>query len=329
MTTFSRVPRRLVLQAGAAAAAGFALNARAQQAGDFPRGPVRIIVALPPGGAADVATRALQAPLEKSLRQSIVVENRPGGQFQIAMQALMTAPADGHTLLHVFNSFASVHAVQKLFDLEKQVIPVAQTSTTPIVLLVRGDSPHKTVKDLLDFGRANPGKLTYSTLGPGSVEHLKMAQIEQAAGFKGVPVPYRGGPDSLKALIGGEIDFQTTAGIFAKQFAPTGQVRVLATLEPTRWADFPDVPTFAEAGINVPPMTYWGGFVVRADTPPAIVSRLYAELAAAVATPSVIERLAAAGGLPMVSESPAAFARMIGSEIAWMGEAAKALNLKL
>lgn len=327
MTTIRRDSRRLVLRAGAAGAAAFALPAHAQQGGDYPKGPVRIIVALPPGGAADVATRALQAPLEQALRQSVIVENRPGGQFQVAMQALMAAPADGHTLLHVFNSFASVHAVQKLFDLEKQVMPVAQTATTPIVVLVRGNSPHRTMSELLQFGRANPGKLTYSTLGPGSVEHLKMAQIEQAAGFQGVAVPYRGGPDSLKALLGGDIDFQITAGIFAKQFAPSGQVRPLATLEPTRWADFPDVPTLAEVGVRVPPMTYWGGFVVRAGTPPAIVRRLHAELARAAVLPAVVERLAAAGGLPLTSESPEAFGKMISAEIAWMGAAAKALGM--
>jgi tripartite-type tricarboxylate transporter receptor subunit TctC len=288
---------------------------------------VRIIVALPPGGAADVATRALQSPLEQLWKQPVIVENRPGGQFQIAMQALSASPADGHTLLHVFNSFASVHAVQKLFDLESQVVSVTQVSITPIVVLVRGNSPYKTLGELVAFGRANPGKLTYSTLGPGSVEHLKMAQIESAGGFTGTAVPYRGGPDSLKALIGGEIDFQITAGIFAKQFAPSGQVRVLATLEPVRWKDFPDVPTMAEAGLAVPPMTYWGGYVVKAGTPSAIVDRLRADLAAVAVLAPVTERLAAAGGQPSVSASREAFRQMIASEIGWMGEAAKRLGL--
>ncbi|MFO0235405.1 MAG: tripartite tricarboxylate transporter substrate binding protein [Burkholderiales bacterium] len=327
MTQIERPARRAALRTGAALAAGLAAGAARAQGADFPKGPVRLRVALPPGGAADVSARALQGPLEQAWKQSVIVENRPGGQFQIAMQALAAAPADGHTLLHVFNSFASVHAVQKLFDLETQVIPVTRTSITPIVLLVRGNSPHRTLADLVAFGRANPGKLTYSTLGPGSVEHLKMAQIEKAGGFQGVAVPYRGGPDSLKALIGGEIDFQITAGIFAKQFAPSGQVRVLATLEPTRWTDFPDVPTMAEAGVAVPPMTYWGGYVVRAGTPSALVDRLRADLAAAAVAQPVVERLAAAGGLPSVSPSREDFRKLIASEIAWMGAAAKELGL--
>lgn len=322
-----RPARRAALRTGAALAAGLATGAARAQGADFPKGPVKIIVALPPGGAADVAARSMQGPLEQIWKQPVIVENRPGGQFQIAMQALQAAPADGQTLMHVFNSFASVHAVQKLFDLENQVIPVTQTSITPIVLLVRGNSPHRTLADLIAFGRANPGKLTYSTLGPGSVEHLKMAQVERAAGFTGTAVPYRGGPDSIKALIGGEIDFQFTAGIFAKQFAPSGQVRVLATLEPTRWSDFPDVPTVAEAGLAVPPMTYWGGYVVKAGTPMAIVDRIRADLAAVAVLPTVTERLAAAGGMASVSPSREAFRQQISSEIAWMSAAAKQLGL--
>jgi tripartite-type tricarboxylate transporter receptor subunit TctC len=260
--------RRRLLAAGASASGLAALPVRAQA--NFPRGPVRVIVALPPGGAADGSARTMATVLEKSLKQTVIVENRPGGQFQIAMQALAAAPADGHTLLHVFNSFASVHAVQKLFDLEKQVTPVSTFGITPIALLVRGDSPHRSLQDLIGWARANPGALTYSTLGPGSVEHLKMAQIEQSAGFRGVAVPYRGGPD---------------------------------------------------------PMHYWGGYVVRAGTPTELVQRLHKELAAAAYDRAIVERTATNGGMPAASASPEEFRALISSEIAWMGEAAKALGL--
>jgi tripartite-type tricarboxylate transporter receptor subunit TctC len=317
--------RRRLLAAGASAGSLAALPVRAQ--GNFPRGPVRVIVALPPGGAADGSARAMAAVLEKSLKQTVIVENRPGGQFQIAMQALAAAPADGHTLLHVYNSFASVHAVQKLFDLERQVMPISTFGITPIALLVRGDSPHRSLKDLIGWARANPGGLTYSTLGPGSVEHLKMAQIEQSAGFRGVAVPYRGGPDQLKGLMGGEIDLMLSPSIFVRQFAPTGQVRALAMLEQERRSNFPDVPTVAEAGLAVSPMHYWGGYVVRAGTPAELVQRLHRELAAAAYERSVVERSAANGGIPAASASPEEFRALLASEIAWMGEAAKVLGL--
>jgi tripartite-type tricarboxylate transporter receptor subunit TctC len=302
-----------------------ALPTRAQSS--FPRGPIRVIVALPPGGAADSSARTMAAVLEKSLKQTVIVDNRPGGQFQIAMQALAAAPADGHTLLHVYNSFASVHAVQKLFDLERQVTPVSTFGITPIFLLVRGDSPHRSLKDLIGWARANPGGLTFSTVGPGSVEHLKMTQIEQSAGIRGVAVPYRGGPDQLKGLLGGEIDLMLSPAIFVKQFAPTGQVRALAILEPQRRSDFPGVPTTTEAGLAVSPMHYWGGDVVRAGTPTELVQRLHRELAAAAFDPAVVERSAANGGIPAASASPEEFRALLVSEIAWMGDAAKALGL--
>lgn len=327
MTRTPAASRRTFLQAASAAGASLAWPAASQAQAEFPRGPVKVIVGLPPGGAADVIARANAAVMEKSIRQPVVVENRPGGQFQISVQALLNAPADGHTLLYLYNGYASVNATLKLFDLERQTIPVAQVASTPIMLFVKGDSPHKTLPELVAWARANPGKLTYATLGSGGVEHLKWAQIERAAGFRGTAVPYKGGPDAIKAVIGGEVDCCLNAGIFAKQFVPSGQARVLATLEPKRWQEYPEVPIFAEAGVPVPPLTYWGGYVVKAGTPPELVQRLFRELTAAAVAPSVLERLAATGGSPLVSTSPDDFRKVISSDIAWMTEAAKGLNL--
>ena len=271
--------------------------------------------------------RSIGTQMEKTLKQSVIVENKPGGQFAISVQALLNAPADGQTLLYIYNGYASVNATLKLFDLEKQTIPVAQVASTPIVLLVRGDSPHKTAREMFAWAKANPGKLNFGTLGAGGVEHLKWTQIENAMGYKGNAVAYKGGPDSTQALLGGEIDCLLTAGLFAKMYAPKGQVRVLGVFEPTRWQDFPDVPTLAESGVNVPPLAYWGGYVVKAGTPPDIVQRLFREITAASVTPPVLERLAATGGMPLVSKSPDDFRKLLSSDIAWMTEAAKGLNL--
>jgi hypothetical protein len=325
--TFTHLPRsrRSFVKAACAAATSLALPAQAQS--DWPRGPVKVIVGLPPGGAADVIARTIGTQMEKTLKQSVIVENKPGGQFAISVQALLNAPADGQTLLYIYNGYASVNATLKLFDLEKQTIPVAQVASTPIVLLVRGDSPHKTAREMFAWAKANPGKLNFGTLGAGGVEHLKWTQIENAMGYKGNAVAYKGGPDSTQALLGGEIDCLLTAGLFAKMYAPKGQVRVLGVFEPTRWQDFPDVPTLAESGVNVPPLAYWGGYVVKAGTPPDIVQRLFREITTASVTPPVLERLAATGGMPLVSKSPDDFRKLLSSDIAWMTEAAKGLNL--
>lgn len=318
--------RRSALRATLAATAALALPALAQS--DALRGPVRIIVPLTAGGAGDVSTRALAIELEKSIGQPVIVDNRPGGLFQIGLNALQSAPADGLTLLHLHNSLPSVQVVQKLFDLNRQTQPVALTMESPMVLLVPGNSPHKTLADLVAFGRANPGKLSYSTLGPGSVEHLKSAQIERAAGFSAVNVPYKAGPDMVKGLLSGEVDFTLTAAIFARTFAPKGQVRVLAVVDRERWKDMPEVPTIGEAGVSVPQLRFWGGYAAHADTPPALVQRLHGELSAAATRPSVVERIYQGGMTAQVSASPAAFREFIGAELKWMADVAATLQLK-
>ena len=142
-------------------------------------------------------------------------------------------------------------------------------------------------------------------------------------------MPYRGGPDAVKALLGGEITFMGLApAIFAKQFAPGGQVRVLATMGATRWKDMPDVPTLAESGVNITPASYWGGYVVRSGTAPDIVQRLYREVSVAALDQSVVDKIMASGQIAHVSKSPDDFRQFIASEIAWIGEAAKGLDLK-
>lgn len=317
--------RRRALGAMAASAATFSMPVRAQQ--QFPKGPVRVIVPVSPGGAVDVSTRALALELEKSIRQPVFVENKAGGLFQLGVQALLSAPADGHTLLHLHNSLASVQAVHKLFDLNRQLIPLTLNMETPMVILVPGDSPFNSVKELIAYGRANPGKVNYSSLGPGSVEHLKSAQIERSAGFKGVMVPYKGGPEALRGLMSNEVHFTLTAAIWGLNNVP--KVKILAVLDRERWSRLPEVPTLLEQGVDVPPLRFWGGFAVHADTPAPIVQRLYAELVDANSKPAVAERIAGGGMSASVSNSPDEFRRFIDSEVAWMTQIAKDINLKV
>jgi tripartite-type tricarboxylate transporter receptor subunit TctC len=323
---FAADPSRRGLLRAAIATAGMAAlgPARAQGAG-YPKGPIRIIVGLPVGGSADVVVRATALQLEKSLKQPVLVENRPGGQFAIAMQALASAPADGHTILHIYNGFPATQATRKLFDLEKQTTAVAMTYSTPMVLMVRADSPYKTLGEAFAYARANPGRLSYGVLGAAGLEHLKFAQIEKAAGFRGLSVPYKGGPDIVQALIAGDIDIAPAAAIFTKIHA--GRVKALAVLEPQRWRDLPDVPTLDEAGVKVDALSYWGGYVVRSGTPKEIVTLLSSELAAATQSPATIERLVATGHSTRFSKSPDDFQQYIRSELAWMSEAAKLVEV--
>ena len=306
--------RRHLLPHAVALAAGSSSWGAAWGQAAVPAGATRIIVPWPASGAVDVSVRAGVPALERLLGQEVVVDNRPGGQFQLALQALAQAPADGRTLLHLSAGMVAVQAVHGAYDLLADLRPVTAVGDSSMVLMVGPRSPHKTLTDLVAFGRAHPGRLTYATSGQGSLEHLKIAQIEKVAGFRGLDVPFRGGPDMVKALIGGEVDFTIVATAFAAQFAPRGLVRVLAAMDERRLPEMPDVPTVTEVGVNVPPLRIWGGYAVRAGTPDAVVQRLHGALVAAAREPEVAARLAPLG-MRLGAGSPAELQAQLGSEI--------------
>ena len=320
--------RRLMLQHAAALGAGSSWGGAAWGQAAAPAGTLRIIVPWPASGAVDVSVRAGVPALERMLGQAVVVDNRPGGQFQVALQALALAPADGQTVLHLSAGMVAVQAVEGAYDLLTDVVPITAVGDSSMVLMVGPRSPHKTLADLVAYGRANPGRLTYATSGQGSLEHLKIAQIENAAGFRGLNVPYRGGPDMVKALIGGEVDFTIVATAFAAQFAPRGLVRVLAALDERRLPELPDVPTVVEAGVNVGPMRTWGGYAVRAGTPAPQVQRLHRVLVASAREPEVAARVAPLGMTVFTSAAPADFSALIAADLAWMKAMALGLGLK-
>ncbi len=319
--------RRQFLQTSTSLAVMTALPATANTASDFPRGPVKIIVPLTAGGAGDVATRALALELENIWHKPVIIENKPGGLFQIGMNALAALPADGHTLLHLHNSLASVQAVQKAFDMKKALAPISLTMDAPMVLLVSGKSPYKSLDDLLKAARESPGKISYSSLGVGSVEHLKSEQLARTGNFKALNVPYRAGTDMVNGLIGGEVDFTLTASIFAQMYGPSGRVRVLAVIKDKRWDAMREVPTISEAGLPVAALNFWGGLAAKAGTSPAVLDRLFKDICTASMRPSVAARMSNNGSVPVVSESPRQFADFIQSEVSWMSKLAGELSL--
>lgn len=323
-----QIARRAFLATTAAAAGSLVLPAAAQSP-TFPTGPIKIVIPLAAGGAADAIVRPIAIELEKSLGQPVIIDNRPGGLFMIGLQAVLSAPPTGHTLFYVYNSTAAVQAVHKRFDLNRQLEPVTQILRLPMVLMVAGNSPFMTVGDLVQHARKNPGALTYGSNGAGSTEHLKAVQLERAGGFSAQHIPYKSGPESIKSLIAGDTSFQCGALTFALNFAPKKQIRVLAVMSDSRLPEFPNVPTIVEAGLKVDPLVYWGGFSVRADTPPAIVKQLHASISAVVAMPSVRERVAATGANLVSSATPADFKRLIDSEIRWTSEASEGLKLEV
>jgi len=312
----TRITRRAMLQMAAAGATGISLPSMAQLGGG--RKPLRIIVGTAAGGAADVIVRAMAPGIEAELKLPVMVENKPGGQSVISLEALAAQPADGNTLLYIYSGYVATQVTQRLFDLEKSTIPLARVGTSRIVLLVRGDSPFQSLREMFDFARASPGKLNYATLGDAGVEHLKMAQITKAAGVVATPVPYKTGPDAVKDLIGGAVDCYMAPALFAKMYAPSKRVKVLAVFDAQRWADFPEVPTLQEAGIQADPLRYWGGYVARAGTPPEIVQRLSKMLGRVAQLPEVRERFEGTGQSVDVEDDPEKFRRQIQGDKAWI-----------
>lgn len=318
--------RRFLIAAGATLPI-FGTTAPAAAQSSFPSRPVRIIVPWPASGAVDVSARAGAIELEKHLEQPVVIDNKPGGLFQVALQALAQAPADGHTLIHITSGMLAVQAVHGRFNLNTDLVPITLVGETSLVLVVGPKSPHRTLADLIAYGRANPGQLKYASSGQGSLEHLKLAQMGKVSGFSALNVPYRGGPDMIKAVIGGEVDFTLVATIFASQFAPKGMVQVLATLDSSRLPQFPEVPTMAESGVSVPPMRIWGGYAVASDTPVPIVQRLYRKLVASSGSPALVKQMAQLGMSVFNSNSPDDFRRQIAADLVWMTDMVEDLKL--
>lgn len=328
MTT--SIHRRHVLASLAAMGAGAfgPLQALAQEA--YPgKGPIKLIVPLPAGGAADATVRVLSAALQTQMKQSFVIDNKPGGSFVIGMQAIAQAPADGYTLMHVNPGMCAAQAALKKIDLLKTLTPISSMGTMPALLVVPASSPIKSVKELIAAGAAKPGSLNYGSVGIGSLEHLWSSNFSKRNRLDAVHVPFKGMPDAATALASGEVQFLSLVQILALSFIQKGMMRALAVIDSHRVAALPNVPTLKELGYDEPPLVFWGGLAAPKGTPPAIIEMLRENIAAAVANPDVKAKLASTGTTAMSSPTSAAFEAQITQELAWLNDAVKAANLQL
>lgn len=318
--------RRQALKIATAAAAAIAMPTFAQS--DWPARPIKLIVPLQAGGVGDIFARSIAERLQITLKQTVLVENKPGGLFTLGMQALAAAPSDGYTLLQINAGMLAIQAAMKKFDLQT-LVPISEANYVPSVLFASAKAPFKTVPEMVAWGRANAGKINYSSLGPGSLEHLLGHLLTKSAGFEATHVPYKGGPDFMTALIQGEIQLSPTVYPLGKQFLEKGQIRLLGIFADQRLAALPDVPTLKELGLVVPSTNYWLGFAAQAGTPANVAEILRREIAAAVMHPSVRERTEAGGSVASASASSADFARKISQDLEWIGNAVRSANLNL
>ncbi|MBU6272905.1 MAG: tripartite tricarboxylate transporter substrate binding protein [Betaproteobacteria bacterium] len=317
--SFNPIRRRLA-QAGASLAATAALPLAAQES----RPPLRIIVPLPAGGVADTSVRFFADQWTAQTRQTVVVDNRPGGSFVVGVQQLLNAPPDGNTWLHLNNGMSAAQASFQRYDLTKQVATLGMIGTTPGALFVSASGPHRSVRELLDWIRAHPGKLSYGAV-IGGVEHLTTAALLRRNGLSGTLIPFKGGPDACTALAQNEIELVVSALPLIVPFK--GRIRPLAVLTDQRSPLTPEVPTFREIGLDTPELPYWGAFGVPAATPPATVAALHRGISEVVRHPGLIAKYAAQGMFAS-SSTPEAMNRVIAEEVKWMSPVAADLNLK-
>jgi tripartite-type tricarboxylate transporter receptor subunit TctC len=313
------------------AASVFATAAHAQQ---FPISgkPVRIVVPFPPGGQTDIQARALAPKLSQSLGVPVLVENKPGASTIIGAQDVIRSGADGHTLLYTISSTASQnpHLFSKLpYEPFRDLTPIMFAARSPTILIAPANAPFGSVKELVAYARAHPGKINYGSFSPGSIAHLNGELLAQNAGIDIVHVPYKGTGDALLALISGQVQLLFDGPTTAINNAKAGKVKMLAIADDRRYRVVPDVPTMTEAG--VPGFEKVAGgmqFFGPRGLPGGVVTKINAELAKALRQPEVA-KLFVEGGTELVASSPEEHARIVKQLYDSYGTLIRKLGVKL
>jgi tripartite-type tricarboxylate transporter receptor subunit TctC len=329
------IARRVALQAslGLAAALGATGPSFGQDA--YPSRPIRLVVPFPPGGSTDTAARLMADRLGQRLGQSMVVENRAGAGGIVGTDVVVKSEPDGYTL--VFGTVSSTAINHPLFGSRMpyradELAGVGLVLAAPNLVLVRGDSPFRTLRDLVAHARKKPGDLNFGTTGPGSSVQMAGALLRLSAGIDVTPIPYRGGAQVLQELIAGRVDLSVDSIPSAIAQIRDGKVRALAVTDTQRAPVLADVPTTAEEGLPQVVSTAWFGLLAPARTPRPIVERLGSEVEAVLREPLVQERFAQLGGgplpLPGGRTTPAAFDAFIQAEIAKWAEVVERTGVK-
>ena len=306
--------RRAVVGTGLAVLAAPASRARAQA---FPTRPLRMIVPFPPGGPTDLVSRVLAESMSADLGQPIVIDNRPGANGNVGVDAVAKSDPDGYAILYNTSAVAISPALypKLTYDIRKDLVPVCLTATVPLVLAVHPDVPAKTVQEFVAYVKAHPGKLSYGSTGIGSVTHLGAVLFMKASGnLDAVHVPFRGSAPALTAMTGNHIQYMTDTVNSAHPLINGGQLRGLAILGSKRVEVLPNLPTLAEVGMKDFEIGAWQGLMVPAKTPAAIVERLNAAAVRALASTAVREKLAIQGAT-ILGSTPAAYRDYIEGEI--------------
>lgn len=308
-----------------------AVLASAAPAAAYPDRPLRMIVPQAAGSASDTIARIVATELTRQLGQQVVVDNRPGGALTIGMEMIARATPDGYTIGYapVGALAISPNLVRKVpYDVLKDFQPVAQTANGHMLLAASPKSPFRSVREVIDYARQNPGKLSNASSGNGTPGHVGFELFKAMTDTRIVHVPYKGGAAGIADLIGGQVELMMEGLNSITPHAKAGRVRALAVTGAQRSHALPDVPTIAEAGVPGYEASTWNGIVAPLGVPSPIVKRLNAEINKALASQMVRERFAAIGAEPAPG-TPDQFRKLIAAEFVKWGEVVRRSGAKI
>jgi len=301
------------------------------QGGAWPNRPIRIVVPAPAGGASDMIARTIAESIRQDTKQTVIVDNKPGAGGILAVETMFGAPRDGYTFVLSPNSLVTEnpYSYKLRFDPFKDLAPVAEVASVPLVLIVDPRLPIKNIPEMIAYVKAHPGKTSYASYSPGTLSHIKGMQFNKAAGLDMVHVGYKGSPPALTDLMGGQVQFMFDGMGTTLPMAKAGKVRALAVTSPQRSPYLPDVPTLAESGYanlsQIMGTSVWS----TPDVPADIRSRMREELAKAVSSSNMKSQLASLGmdvGSP--TQTSADLETALRQENERTGKALSAMNYK-
>ncbi len=324
--------KTLVRSAGAAVAAVFAAIPIVAGAQAYPQKPIRFVVPFPAGGAGDIFARTIGQKLSEAFGQQVLVDNRPGANGIIGMEMVAKALPDGYTIM--MGASAPIVLNPSLYpklpyDPIKDYSPVTQGTIYSYILIVHPSIPARNTSELVALAKANPGKLQYGSSGKGGSNHLAGEMFKRVAKVDIVHVPFKGSAPALVDTLAGQVSMMFDTIVTTLPQLKAGKVRALAVTGGRRALQTPDVPTMRETGYPDFEVTAWQSILAPANTPRAVIDRLYQETVKALKMPEVIDRLATQGGNELVGNTPEEFAIIIKSEIAYYGKLIREADIRL
>lgn len=321
--------RNLLVRLLAGLALGLAVLGAAAQ--NFPERSVRFVVPYPPGGFNDTLARVSADKLGKMWNQTVVVENKPGGNTTVGNVSVAKGPADGYSILITplpFSALPGLYRSNLPYDALKDFQPVVWAGSTMNALVVRNELPVNNVQELIEYARKNPGKLNYGSTGSGSSNHLSMELFMKMTGVKLAHIPYKGSAPAVTALLGGEIDalFDNVPNVL--QQIKAGKMKAIGVSGLQRAVLLPDVPTIAESGVPGYEVNVWFGMQVPAATPRPVVDKLNRDIVTLLKEPDVVKRFRDQG-VEVVASTPEQFSKLVQSEVVKWTQLIQDANIRI